>query len=107
MRNIDKIILLTAMLVFILIITSATIIKIKTNEINREYDYLVSSFVHYAVVCKEEKKCLNENVTLKELYDNDYIDKKINPKTDEYFNENSYVNISKKEFVLKKEASKN
>ena len=41
--------------------------------------------------CLNEKKCNEDKITLKTLYDLDYLDRQVNLVTKEYYDENSYV----------------
>lgn len=50
--------------------------------------------------CYLKDICKNEKITLKELYDNNYLEKESNPITKEYYNENSYVKINNKSYIF-------
>lgn len=47
--------------------------------------------IETAKKCLNEKKCSGNTITLKELYDLDYMKRQVNEVTKEYYNENSYV----------------
>lgn len=84
----------------IIIITLATLLKIKENRISSKYDFIIDNFIYFSKKCVEEEKCTDNVVTLKELYKNKYIEKEINPKTNEYFNDKSYIKILDYSFVI-------
>lgn len=84
----------------LIIVTLATVIKIKENEINEKYNFIVDNFVFYAKKCVKEEKCTKNTVTIKELYDNEYLSEQINPKTKNSFNEKSYIKVLDYKFVL-------
>ena len=89
--NNNKIVSLIAIGAIVLVITIPTIINITNNHKSRLFNSIVLKITEAAKKCYLEEKCNDEKIFLKDLYDNNYIDKQINPKTKEYLNENSYV----------------
>ena len=47
--------------------------------------------IERAKSCLNEKKCSGNTITLKELYDLNYLELQVNEVTKEYYNEESYV----------------
>ena len=86
---------LVAIVLIIAIPTTYTVIK-KHNE---KLIKVVTNRIEYkAKKCYYDEICKNEKITLKDLYDNKYLEKESNPVTKEYYNENSYVTKEKNEF---------
>ena len=95
-----KVIILTIFVILGMIILP-TIYKI--NKTHQEDLILVQEkeFEYYAHKCYKEGKCLNKNITLKNLYDNKYLTKKLtNPITKKYYKEESSINLDTKEIKL-------
>ena len=89
---------------FILLITLiAGLTTVKVVKSHHEKELLVSTkyITEKARLCYKEKKCTNDTVTLKELYDLKYLDKQVNPVTKEYYNENSIIKKEDNNYVFK------
>lgn len=56
--------------------------------------------IETAKKCKIEKKCNNDTITLKELYDLNYLEKEVNPVTKEYYSMDAYVTLKNNEYVF-------
>ena len=95
-----RIIIVISLIGIILIITLATVLKIKETDTQNKYQFIIDNFIFYSKKCIQEQKCNNNIVTIKELYDLGYIEKQINPKTNKYFNDKSYIKILNYDFVL-------
>ncbi len=89
--NTNKIIVVSSIIVIILIIAIPTTYKVIKNHNQTLYKVVEDKIVEKAKACYYDKKCTNEKITLKELYQNKYLDKVSDPITKEYYNENSYV----------------
>ena len=87
----NKIIVISSIIIIILIIAIPTTYKVIKNHNKNLYKVVEDKIVEKAKACYYDQKCLNEKITLKELYDNKYLDKVSDPISKEYYNENSYV----------------
>lgn len=91
----------TIVIVFGLIIgvTSFKVVKDHQEKlILVEEKYIIEQ----AKNCINEKKCTDEKVTLKTLYDLDYLKKQVNPVTKEYYSEDAYVTCKNNEYIFVK-----
>lgn len=84
-----------ALVLIIIIPTAYTVVK-KHN--NRMISVTHKRIEEAARDCYLEGICLEEKITLKQLYDNKYLEKESNPITKEYYNEESYVERKNKKF---------
>ncbi len=89
--NVNKIIIIITGCLIVLLILIPTIIKI--NESHNESLMLVSEkkITEAAELCYKESVCTEESVTLKFLYQNNYLEKEANPVTKVYYDDASYV----------------
>ena len=87
----NKIIVISSIIIIILIIAIPTTYKVIKNHNQNLYKVVEDKIVEKAKECYYDKKCLEEKITLKELYDNKYLDKVSDPISKEYYNESSYV----------------
>ncbi len=92
--------------ILIIIIIAVLIIPSTIYVINDHNDKLIivrdKKVIEAANDCKNEKKCTNQTVTLKELYDLKYLDNIYDPITRELINEESYVDFNSNEFKIVK-----
>ena len=91
--NTNKIVVISSIIIIILIIGIPTTYKVIKNHNQNLYKVVEDKIIEKAKSCYYDQKCLNEKITLKELYDNKYLDKVSDPISKEYYNENSYVEI--------------
>ena len=91
--NTNKITIIGSIIIIILIITIPTIYKVLSMHHDNLYKVVEDKIIEKAKNCYNDGICLNENITLKELYDHKYLEKMSDPVTKEYYNENSYVTI--------------
>lgn len=77
-----------------ILITVPTIIKVESKRTENEYLVVSNDIIEKANRCYYDKKCLENKITLKELIEYKYIEKIVNPKTEEYFSDESYVLIA-------------
>ena len=68
---------------FIIIICSTSIKFSQSVTIDR-YNYLNSNLISLAKKCIKEKKCNKTNVTLKDLFNNDYLNSEIKDLISDY-----------------------
>ena len=87
----NKWIITITLVIVIGLISGVTTYKVVTtyqsNLIKVEEKYLIEQ----AKACINEKKCTENKITLKTLYDFEYIDKEVNPVTKEYYSLDSYI----------------
>lgn len=89
----------TVIIVFGLIIGVTAFKVIKDHQeklILVEEKYIIEK----AKECLNEKKCTNEKVTLKELYEFDYLEKQVNPVTKAYYSTDAYVTYKNNEYIF-------
>ncbi len=92
--NTNKITIIGSIIVIVLILIIPTTYKVIKNHQNRLYEVVEKKIVEAAKKCYYEEKCVSEQITLKELYDLDYLEQISNPITKEYYNESSYIDIN-------------
>ena len=94
--NINKIIVYITVVACMLLIFIPTLYKViytNHNNLNTVTEKLI---IESAYKCYYADKCKNSIITLKDLYDNNYLEKDIiNPVTKEVYPETSYVVITK------------
>ncbi len=98
--NTNKITIIGTIIVIMLIVGSVTTYKVIKNHHKKLIQVTTDRIVDAAKKCYYEEKCTNKTVTLKELYDLNYISKQSNPISKEYYNEESYVKLDSFKFVV-------
>lgn len=94
-----KVITLTVAIIAGMIIIP-TIYKIHTNHNEKLLLVVEKEFSYYAKQCYLNDECAN-TVTLKELYDLEYLEEKLtNPINKKYYDESSSINLDTKEVDL-------
>lgn len=73
------------------LIFGTTIYKVMKTHNDNLLKVSEKFIIEHAKDCYNEKRCTNETVTLKELYDLKYLARQANPVTKEYYKEESYV----------------
>ncbi len=96
--NTNKITIIGSIIVIILIITIPTIYKVVSMHHDNLYKVVEDKIIAKAKKCQNDGICLNDKITLKELYDHNYLDKMSDPVTKEYYNEESYVTIDNNQY---------
>ncbi len=91
---------LTLLGIFIIICIPA-IIKVNNNYKKNLYNSVVDKIIINTKKCYNDEKCIEEKITLKELYELKYLSNLTNPVTKEYFNEKSYVIKKDNNYVFK------
>ena len=101
--NTNKIIVICSLIVILLIVSVPTGYKVIKNHHESLYKVVEEKIIDASKKCYYEENCLDEEITLKKLYDLGYIEKVSNPVTKEYYNENSFVlkKNNKFEFIEK------
>lgn len=78
-----------------------TIYKIYTSHNDYLINVVKKEFIYQAKNCYNTGDCQKEEISLKDLYSNNYFsDKLTNPINKKYYSENSYVNITTEEVKL-------
>lgn len=98
--NRNKVIINITIIAIVLIILIPTTYNIIKKHNNRLITVTEKRITEAAKDCYLKDICKNEKITLKELYDNKYLDKESNPITKEYYNESSYVKINNKSYIF-------
>lgn len=94
-----KVIILTVAVIAGMIIIP-TIYKIHTNHNEKLLLVVEKEFSYYAKQCYLNDEC-SSTVTLKELYDLEYLEEKLtNPINKKYYDESSSINLDTKEVDL-------
>ena len=97
----NKMTVMGSVIIILLIISIPTIYKLVENHNNDLYKVVEEKIIGAAKKCYYEDKCTNNTITLKELYDLEYLENISNPITKEYYNEESYVEVESFKFIVK------
>ena len=96
----NKWIISTTIIIIFGLVIGVTSFKV----VNKHNDKLLlveeKYIIEKAKKCKMEKKCNNDNITLKELYDLKYLEKQVNPVSKEYYSLDAYVTLRNNEYVF-------
>ena len=95
----NKLVLYLTVLVLVLVICIPTIYKVVTNHRQKLYIITEKRILEAAFKCINEDVCNADNLTLKDLYDNNYLDKQIDPNTKRYYSEKAKI-IKKEEGLV-------
>lgn len=87
----NKITILVTISIILIIVGIPTSYKVIINHHKNLTNVTESKIIEASKRCFYEKKCLDNKITLKELYNNEYIEKVYNPITKEFYNDLSYV----------------
>lgn len=94
--NSNKIVIYITIIACLLLIGCPTLYKVINQNHERLYEVNHKLIIEAAKKCFYDNKCENNKITLKELYEKDYLEKGIiDPVTKIVYNENSYVLITK------------
>ena len=96
--NTNKITIIGTIIAIILIISIPTIYKVVKDHNEHLYLVVEEKIIEGAKKCFYDNVCTNNEITLKELYDNKYLSQISDPVTKEYYNEKSYVKRNDKSF---------
>lgn len=96
--NTNKMTIIGSIIAILLIVLIPTIYKVIKNHYDNLYQVVEEKIISSAKKCYYEEKCLDENITLKELYALDYLEKVSNPISKEYYNEESYIKRAGNDF---------
>ena len=96
----NKWIISTTIIIIFGLVIGVTSFKV----VNKHNDKLLlveeKYIIEKAKECKMEKKCNNDNITLKQLYDLKYLEKQVNPVSKEYYSLDAYVTLRNNEYVF-------
>lgn len=84
----------------LLIIMLPTIYKVFINHKNKLYIVVEKEIIEAAEKCWAENKCLTNVITLKELYDLNYLEKQIDPMTKKVYENDSTIKKTKQKIEL-------
>lgn len=99
----NKITIYGTIIIIILILGIPTTYKVIQNHNTKLIEATESKIIEAGKKCYFDGTCEEDKITLKTLYDLNYLDKISNPITKEYYNENSYILIKDKTFTFIKE----
>ncbi len=89
--NTNKVVILGSIITIILLISIPTVYKVIKNHNDHLYKATYDKILNSAKNCFYDQNCPEEIITLKTLYEKNYLKPVSNPITKEYYNENSYV----------------
>lgn len=93
--------IISATIIIILgLIIGVTSFKVVSNHNDKLLLVKEKYIIETAKKCKIEKKCNNDTITLKELYDLKYLEKEVNPVTKEYYSDDAYVTLNNNEYIF-------
>ena len=101
--NTNKMTIIFSIITIFLIIGIPTTYKVIKNHQNNLIKSVESKIIDAAKKCYFEDKCQYNKIYLKDLYDLNYLDELSNPITKEYYNKDSYVEISDNKFKFTEE----
>ena len=96
----NKLITITVFSLLIIVIIF-TIYKINKNHEEKLYNVLYSKIKYACKKCYLEEKCKNE-ITLKELYDNKYLELQYDPISKEELDSNTIIKIKNDKITIVK-----
>ncbi len=89
--NTNKITIISSVIIIILILAIPTTYKVIKIHNQNLYKVVEDKIIEKAKECYYDKKCVNEKITLEELYEYKYLDIVSDPITKEEYNKLSYV----------------
>lgn len=98
--NTNKITVIFSIIIIVLLISIPTAYKVIKNHHKNLIRTTESRIIEAAKKCYFEEKCTEDKIYLKDLYALEYLDKISNPLTKEYYNEESYIEVSEGKFIF-------
>ena len=96
--NTNKIVIYITILAIVIIVACPTFYKVIKENHRKLYVVNNKLITEAAEKCYYEKQCKNNTITLKELYEKEYLEEGISdPVTKIVYNTNSYVQINEKD----------
>jgi len=100
--NKNKIIFYVTIAIILLLIAITSIIKTINTHNNRLIEATTKKIVEAAKNCYYNESCINDTITLQELYEKTDLKDLVNPITKKKYNTDSYVDVKNNfEFVEK------
>ena len=101
MKNMNKKYIIFAFIALgLLIIAIPTTYKIIKNYNNKSYLVVEKKITEAARKCFNEEKCSGDKTTLKQLYDNGYLETVINPVTNKIYDDNLEIKKSEDGYIV-------
>jgi len=91
--TINKRIITISIIIILLILVIPTGYKVVKNHHYNLYQVVEKKIIDSAKKCYYEENCLNKKIMLKELYEQEYLEKVSDPVSKEYYNDSSYVEV--------------
>ncbi len=92
-----KIIFGTIIFIFIIILIP-TVVKVVQNYNDNLMIVSEKRIIEAGIKCFKDNVCVDDEITLKELYENEYLEKEANPVTKEYYSDDSYIEMKEGEY---------
>ena len=90
----NRIIIYTTMLSLILIISVPSTIKTINKHNERLLDVTIKKITETAKDCYYNNSCVEDKITLKELYEKTNLEEQANPLSKKVYNKDSYILVS-------------
>ena len=90
----NKICITATVIIIVSLVIGVTTYKVLDEHNDKLIKVEEKYIIETAKNCLNEKKCSGSKITLQTLYDLDYLNVEANPVTKEYYNPNSYVEIT-------------
>ena len=91
--ELNKVVIFLSILAIGILIIVPTMTKVNNSHLDKSYLVATKKITESAEKCYYEKKCLNTKITIKELIEKGYMEALVNPRTEEYFKNTSYVTV--------------
>jgi len=98
--NTNRITVIGSIVAIILLISIPTVYKVIKNHQSHLIKVVEDKIISAAKECYYEEKCIEDKITLKDLYSLNYLEKMSNPISKEYYNEKSYVEKKENKFIF-------
>lgn len=98
--NKRKLSVLISFVGIVILIVVGVVIELFKEQKSNEYEIAIGNIETAAMSCVKAKKCRMGKITLDELYDKGFLDKEINPNTNDYFNGKSYITYPELSFYI-------
>jgi hypothetical protein len=89
--NKNKVILYVTIIIIVILIAVPTTLKVIDKHKERLASVVINEIVWAAKDCYYNDSCVNDKITLKELYEKTDLQEEINPITKKKYSEESYV----------------
>ena len=98
--ELNKIVLALTLIAIVILITVPTINKISKTHLEKKYAVVSKKIKEQAQNCYYQSICKNTTITIGELIEKGYLEKTIDPYTEEYFADEAYVIIGQDATIL-------